>query len=137
MNSSLKKNVLNKNVDCFNVKNKLLKEISFFKNSLISDVPVSSNRPIAFSNNKESKINASEYFEFSPTKESRQKGLVNVNYMKILREKQQVSSVIQNKSYFRNKIENIEKENSFDIFMKEFKVDKNMKNHFVKKLKNS
>lgn len=137
MNSSLKKNVFNKNFDCFNGKNKLLKEISFFKNSLISDVPVSSNRPIAFSNNKESKFNASEYFEFSPTKDSRQKGLINASYMKILREKQQVSSVIQNKSYFRNKVENIEKENSFDIFMKEFKVDKNMKNHFVKKLKDS
>lgn len=135
----MKNKAVHNNVDCINIKNKLLKEISFFKNTLVIDNPVSSNRPIAFSNNKEYKINTNEYFEFSPTKDSRQKGLVNANYLKLFRDKQQVSSVVPNKHYFRNNdnLNKTEKEDSFDIFMKDFKVDKNVKNQFIEKFKNS
>lgn len=142
LTSSLKKKTTNNNNYSQNfshLKTKLLKEIAHYRNTLINDLPTTSNRPVAFSNNKDAKINANEYFEFSPTK-IRQKGLVNVNYFKTLRDNTHINENTTEKAYFKmnhNILNKNEKEDSFELFMKDFKVDKNSKmNQFVVKYKN-
>lgn len=142
LSSSLKRKINdnnNYNQHFYNLKTKLLKEIAHYRNTLINDLPTTSNRPIAFSNNKDVKINASEYFEFSPTK-VREKSLVNANYFKILRDKQHSNENNTEKAYFKNNhniLNKNEKEDSFDLFMKDFKDDKITKtNQFVVKYKN-
>lgn len=89
------------------------------------------NKPVAFSTNRDVRINVKEYFDFSPTK-ILEKGLVNVNYFKSLREKQQVVDKNKETSYFKlynYGLNKNEKEDSFEIFMKEFKDVKSSKTH--------
>ena len=134
LSSSMKKNICSKNVDQDKKKNKFMKEISFFKNTL-NDYKSCSNRPIAYSNNKEIKVNTSEYFRFSPTK-VKEKYLVNASYLKIIRENQHVNGDLNGKFCSKrnnNMLYQPEKENSFDNFMKDFKVNKNVKNQFAAK----
>jgi len=129
LNSSLKRKTNNDNNG--NVKNKLLKEIAHFKNTLNNDLPSSSNRQTAFSSIK---VSTNEYFDFSPTK-VRQKCLVNATYLQNLREKQQAVDNTNDCFFTRNsnRFRKPEKENSLEAFKKDFKNDDQNRDKYAKK----
>jgi hypothetical protein len=94
---------------------------------LTKEIPTTWNKPVAFSTNRDVRINVKEYFDFSPTK-TMEKGLINANYFKSLREKQQSVEKNTESAYFKlynHALNKNEKEDSFEIFMKDFKDVKN------------